>query len=87
MFGIVIPYTIMYIYESILGSLVFAYTNFIKSVLLAISFKVYLAFWKSFEEHYAQKFSDDKSSKVFRGEYRGPYVRNLLTDELNEFSE
>ena len=46
--AIVIPYTVIFVLETLYTSLVFVETNFTKSFLLAISFKVLVTTWTIF---------------------------------------
>ena len=39
------------------------------------------------EDHFVKGFSDNRPSKVFSNNFSGPYIRNILTDECNEFEE
>jgi hypothetical protein len=79
------PYLAIYILETYFRSVIFTYTNLIKFVLSSIGLKIYLTLWAAFEDNYVEKFLDDVSSKVFRNDFRGPYVRNVISDELNEY--
>lgn len=85
--SIMVPYLLLYILENMYRSLVYVQSNFIKLVLMGIAFRVYITLWANYEDDYVDKFSDQISSKMFLSEYRGPYVRNLVSDELNEYGE
>jgi len=83
--AIVIPYVLLFILEQIWGANVWQYTSQIEAVIFAISYSIYESYLKSAERAYSDNFEDKVSSKVFLNKYRGPYIRNVLTDEINEF--
>jgi hypothetical protein len=82
--SVLIAYTSLYIIEQIFYDAWF-YTTHVEAFLLAISFKVFLFYFMEAEEEFIDNYCDAVESKVFLSKFRGPYRRNILTDEVNEF--
>lgn len=80
-----LPFALLFITETVFGSKVYLYTTLCETLLYAISYQIFLHFWEITEKEYINNYSDSVSSKIFLSNYRGPYKRNLLTDEVNEF--
>lgn len=55
----------------------------IETGLFAISFSMFALLIEEMEDQFIHNFSDKRQSTVFLNSHRGPYIRNILTDELN----
>lgn len=82
--SILITYAALFIVEQIFYDAWF-YTTHLEAFLLAITFRVFLFYFMEAEEEFIKSYCDAVESKVFLSKFRGPYRRNILTDELNEF--
>jgi hypothetical protein len=87
LFAISVPYGMLYIMEQLYSSQITLYTSLIEAIIFAISFSMYTLFVEELEHHFILAYSDNRESRVFSNTFVGPYIRNILTDELNEFEE
>jgi hypothetical protein len=44
-------------------------------------------YWQSTEDEFIKNYCDTVESKTFLSKYRGPYTRNIISDEVNEFQK
>lgn len=82
--SILIAYLALFIVEQIFYDAWF-YTTHLQAFLLAISFRVFLFYFVQAEEEFIDNYCDAVESKVFLSKFRGPYRRNILTDQANQF--
>jgi hypothetical protein len=81
--------SLLYIFIDVIEEVnenIFITTRYISSALFVIGFQVFFVFWREAEEEFVSGFSDARDSKIFLKEYRGPFVRNIITDEPNEYT-
>lgn len=83
--SIVFPFVTLYVIEYVYQEQSYIYTTFAETLIYAVSFQVFLLFWEQEEKEFIMNYTDERSSKIFLSTYRGPYIRNPVTDELNEF--
>ena len=74
-------YLLVYILELVFGSNIIS--KVIKMMLFTITFQIYLNVWSAYEDNFVANFSDSRRSQIFLYNHRGPYYRNLLSDEVN----
>jgi hypothetical protein len=83
LFAISVPYLLIFILEALYSGTFLLAAALIKTSIFAISFAMYTLFIEEMEEHFVRAFSDNRPSKVFSNNFSGPYIRNILTDEVN----
>lgn len=80
MVSIIIPYVIFFVLEQVFAESVWLYTSTLEAVLYAVSYSAFMFYWESAEEEFIKNYCDAVESKVFLSKFRGPYMRNILSD-------
>ena len=82
---IAIPFLFIYIFELLLPDIRVGTIN-VSAFFYAAAFSVYMKLWEQKEREYIENYSDAIETKIFLSKHRGAYIRNMLTDEENEFA-
>lgn len=86
MLSIIIPYLILFTLEIAFADEVYVATSFAEALAFSISYSIFMVEWQNREGQFIKNYCDSVESKIFLSKFRGPYKRNVLTDEVNEFS-
>lgn len=54
--------------------------------MFSVSYSIFMVEWQNKEGQFIKNYCDSVESKIFLSKFRGPYKRNVITDEPNEFS-
>lgn len=85
MLSVLVPYVILFVMEQVFGDTIWVYTSQAETFIYTVSYSAFMFYWQSAEDEFIKNYCDAIPSKMFLSKFRGPYVRNILTDEVNEF--